>query len=87
MGDEASDEKFAIVFAAMGVKYDVAEFFRKTFEESGVSNHVVMYLNLANDPVGREADYAEGRTDSGRVSGIRKRNAYFGNPDRYDLFC
>ena len=51
LGDEASDEKFAIVFAAMGVKYDVAEFFRKTFEESGVSNHVVMYLNLANDPV------------------------------------
>lgn len=46
-----SDEEFAIVFAAMGVKYDVAEFFRRTFEESGVSNHVVMYLNLANDPV------------------------------------
>ena len=48
---ENSDEKFAIVFAAMGVKYDVAEFFRRTFEESGVSDHVVMYLNLANDPV------------------------------------
>ena len=46
-----SDENFAIVFAAMGVKYDVAEFFRRTFEESGVSDHVVMYLNLANDPV------------------------------------
>lgn len=50
LGD-GSDEDFAIVFAAMGVKYDVAEFFRKTFEESGVSDHVVMYLNLANDPV------------------------------------
>ena len=49
LGD--SDEKFAIVFAAMGVKYDVAEFFRRTFEESGVSDHVVMFLNLANDPV------------------------------------
>jgi V/A-type H+-transporting ATPase subunit B len=46
-----SDEKFAIVFAAMGVKYDVAEFFRRTFEESGVSDHVAMFLNLANDPV------------------------------------
>lgn len=45
------DEKFAIVFAAMGVKYDVADFFRRTFEENGVSDHVVMYLNLANDPV------------------------------------
>ena len=50
LGDN-SDEKFAIVFAAMGVKYDVAEFFRKTFEESGVSEHVTMFVNLANDPV------------------------------------
>ena len=50
LGDD-SDEDFAIVFAAMGVKYDVAEFFRRTFEESGASDHVVMFLNLANDPV------------------------------------
>ena len=46
-----SDEKFAIVFAAMGVKHDVADFFRSTFEESGVADHVAMFLNLANDPV------------------------------------
>ena len=46
-----SDEEFAIVFAAMGVKHDVAEFFRRTFEESGTSSHVTMFLNLANDPV------------------------------------
>ena len=50
LGDN-SDEKFAVVFAAMGVKYDVAEYFRHTFAESGVSDHVVMFLNLANDPV------------------------------------
>ncbi len=50
LGDN-SEEEFAIVFAAMGVKYDVANFFRRTFEESGVSSHVVMFLNLANDPV------------------------------------
>ncbi|MFA9378139.1 MAG: V-type ATP synthase subunit B [Lachnotalea sp.] len=48
---EDSDEEFAIVFAAMGVKYDVAEFFRRMFDESGVSDHVAMFLNLANDPV------------------------------------
>ena len=46
-----SNEKFGVVFAAMGVKYDVAEYFRRTFEESGVSDHVTMFLNLANDPV------------------------------------
>ncbi len=50
LGDD-SDEQFAIVFAAMGVKHDVAEFFRRTFEESGVSSHVAMFMNLANDPV------------------------------------
>ena len=50
LGDDSS-EKFAIVFAAMGVKYDVADFFRRTFEESGVSDHVAMFINLANDPV------------------------------------
>lgn len=49
--DAASSEKFAVVFAAMGVKYDVADFFRRTFEESGVSDHVAMFINLANDPV------------------------------------
>jgi len=50
LGD-GSDDRFAVVFAAMGVKHDDADFFRRTFENSGVSNHVVMFLNLANDPV------------------------------------
>lgn len=48
---EDSDEDFAIVFAAMGVKYDVAEYFKRTFEECGASSHVAMFLNLSNDPV------------------------------------
>lgn len=47
----AGDERFAVVFAAMGVKRDVAEFFRRSFEESGAIERVVMYLNLAGDPV------------------------------------
>jgi len=46
-----SGENFAIVFAAMGVKNDVAEYFRRSFEESGVLQKVVMFLNLANDPI------------------------------------
>ena len=45
------NERFAIVFAAMGVNYDVADFFRRSFEDSGAIEHVVMFLNLANDPV------------------------------------
>lgn len=46
-----SGENFAVVFVAMGVKYDVAEYFKRSFTESGVLEKVVMLLNLANDPV------------------------------------
>lgn len=45
------DASFAIVFAAMGVKNDVADFFKQTFMEAGVMDHVVMFLNLAKDPI------------------------------------
>jgi len=41
---------FAVVFAAMGIQYGTAEFFRRTFEESGTMDRTVMFLNLANDP-------------------------------------
>ena len=41
---------FAIVFAAMGVKYDVARFFIDSFEKSGVLHNVAMFLSLADDP-------------------------------------
>lgn len=51
LGDNAKDEKFAIVFGAMGVTHDVADFFKRTFAESGVSDHVAMFVNLANEPV------------------------------------
>ncbi len=49
--EEGEKDNFAIVFAAMGVKHDVADHFRKSFERSGVINKVVMFLNLSNDPV------------------------------------
>lgn len=48
---EGEKNNLAIVFAAMGVKNDVAEYFRRQFDESGVIERVVMYLNLSNDPV------------------------------------
>ncbi len=46
-----NSEKFAIVFAAMGVKNDVADYFRRSFEQAGVMDKVVMFLNLSNDPI------------------------------------
>ena len=45
-----SDEEFVMVFAGMGIKYDVAQFFQHTFEESGVLSKVVMFQSLADAP-------------------------------------
>ena len=44
-------EDFAIVFAAMGVQNDVADYFRRSFEDTGVIERVCMFLNLSNDPI------------------------------------
>ncbi|MBP1561612.1 MAG: V-type ATP synthase subunit B [Oscillospiraceae bacterium] len=48
---EDSGQEFAVIFAAMGVKNDVADYFKRSFEESGVLQKVVMFLNLSNDPI------------------------------------
>ena len=69
LGDD-SDEQFAIVFAAMGVKYDVADYFRRTFEESGVSDARSHVPQPGKRSGGRASDHAEDGADSGGVSGI-----------------
>lgn len=47
----ANSDNFAVVFGAMGVRHDDASYFVRSFEASGVLDHVVMYLNLADDPI------------------------------------
>ncbi len=49
LGEESSD--FVVVFAAFGVSSSDARYFQESFEESGVLNRVVMFLNLADEPV------------------------------------
>ena len=44
------DGEFAVVFAAMGISYDAAEYYKKSFAESGALERVVMYRNLSNEP-------------------------------------
>ena len=44
------DEKFAVVFAAMGITFDEANFFMESFRETGAIDRSVMFINLANDP-------------------------------------
>ena len=47
VGEEVN---FAIVFAAMGVKHDVAQYFIRNFQETGVLENVVLFLSLADAP-------------------------------------
>lgn len=44
------DEKFAVVFCAMGITHEEANLFIKDFEQTGALERTVMFLNLANDP-------------------------------------
>ncbi|WP_326908890.1 V-type ATP synthase subunit B [Sedimentibacter sp. MB31-C6] len=47
----ATKDNFAVVFGAMGVRHDDADYFRRSFESAGVLDHVVMYINTADDPI------------------------------------
>lgn len=45
-----TSEPFAVVFAAMGITFEEANFFMNSFKETGAIDRAVMFLNLANDP-------------------------------------
>lgn len=51
IGNDDKKDKFVVVFAAMGIKHDDKEFFRKRFEEAGIIDRLVMFTNLADDPI------------------------------------
>ncbi len=44
------DEKFAVVFAAMGITFEESNFFVESFTETGAIDRTVMFINLADDP-------------------------------------
>ncbi len=45
-----TNEPFAVVFAAMGITFEEANFFIESFKETGAIDRSVMFINLANDP-------------------------------------
>ena len=45
-----TDEPFAVVFAAMGITFEEANFFIQSFRETGAIDRTVLFINLANDP-------------------------------------
>ncbi len=48
---EEEGKNFGVVFGAMGVKNDVADYFKRSFEETGIMEKVCMFINLSNDPI------------------------------------
>lgn len=44
------EEKFAVVFAAIGITFEEAEFFMNDFKETGAIDRSVLFINLADDP-------------------------------------
>jgi V/A-type H+-transporting ATPase subunit B len=48
--ERSQSDQFVIVFAAMGVKHDIAAYFRNSFAASGALTRVAMFLNLADNP-------------------------------------
>jgi len=44
------EEEFAVVFCAMGITAEEANFFRRDFERTGALERSVLFLNLADDP-------------------------------------
>lgn len=45
-----TEQNFAVVFAAMGITFEEANFFTESFKETGAIDRAVMFINLANDP-------------------------------------
>lgn len=44
------ESKFAVVFAAIGITYEEADFFIQDFKSTGAISRAVLFMNLANDP-------------------------------------
>ncbi|HVW66266.1 MAG TPA: V-type ATP synthase subunit B [Candidatus Peribacteraceae bacterium] len=50
-GEKKGGEKFAVVFGAMGVTYEEAQFFQQEFERTGALSRAVLFVNTADNPV------------------------------------
>jgi len=51
ISEQADKSPFAVVFGAMGITFEEAEFFKNEFKSTGAIDRAVMFINLANDPV------------------------------------
>ena len=84
---DASDDNFAVVFCAMGVSNDVADYFRKSFEESGSFEHVVMFVNSSNDPVVERISAPRCALTAAEYLAFKHEHAHSGYINGYDGLC
>jgi V/A-type H+-transporting ATPase subunit B len=45
-----TESRFAVVFAAMGITFEEADFFISDFRRTGAIERAILFINLANDP-------------------------------------
>ena len=53
-----SDSNFAVVFAAVGITFEEADFFISDFRKTGAIDRTVLFINLADDPAIERISYA-----------------------------
>lgn len=51
IGEKSKDDKFAVIFAAMGITFEEADYFIQDFKRTGAIERSVLFINLADDPV------------------------------------
>ncbi len=81
---EDEGANFGVVFCAMGVTKDVAEYFRRSFEESGALSRRYNVFEPLVRPHRRAHPHAALRADSGRIPRLRAGHAYPRGDDGYD---
>lgn len=67
---KGKDEQFAVVFAAMGITFEEANYFIDSFKETGAIDRTVLFINLANDPAVGTYCHTENGIDCSRISCI-----------------
>ena len=82
-----SNEKFAVVFAAMGITFEESNFFVESFKETGAIDRTVLFVNLANDPAIERISTPRMALTAAEYLAFEKRHACTGNYDRYYQLC
>ena len=65
-----ANEKFAVVFGAIGITFEEAEYFISDFRRTGAIERAVLFMNLANDPAIERIATPRMGADRRRVLGL-----------------